>query len=64
MNFNRREFVTRISALAAAAKDKTLAYIKGANHGFESVEPAAGGKNTQDEAARVIAEWLRPRFPV
>ena len=48
---------------AAAAKDKTLAYVKGANHGFEPVEPAAGGKNTQDEAARVIAEWLRPRFP-
>ncbi len=56
--------IIRSEHQASAAKDKTLAYIKGANHGFEPVEPAAGGKNTQDEAARVIAEWLKPRFPV
>jgi dienelactone hydrolase len=47
-----------------AAKDKTLIFVKGASHGYTSVEPAAGGKNTQDEAARIIGEWLRARFPV
>jgi pimeloyl-ACP methyl ester carboxylesterase len=46
-----------------AAKDKTFAMIKGANHGYGAVEPAAGGKNTQDEAAKLIAGWLKPRFP-
>src|SRR5579885_3207603 len=49
---------------ASAAKDKTVAFVKGANHGFTPVEPAAGGKNTQDEAAKIIAGWLQKRFPV
>ena len=48
---------------ASAAQDKNIAFIKGANHGYMPVEPAAGGKNTQDEAAKVIADWLLKRFP-
>ena len=48
----------------AAAKDKTLTFVKGASHGYTPVEPAAGGKNTQDEAAKIIGDWMRARFPV
>lgn len=49
---------------ASGAKDKTIAFVKGASHWFTPVEPAAGGKDTLEEAARVIFEWLRPRFAV
>jgi pimeloyl-ACP methyl ester carboxylesterase len=48
----------------SAAKDKTLAFVKGASHDYLPVEPAAGGTNPQDEAAKVIGDWLRPRFPI
>jgi pimeloyl-ACP methyl ester carboxylesterase len=48
----------------AAAKDKTLSLVKGANHDYLPVEPVAGGKSTEDEAARVIGDWLRARFPI
>lgn len=48
----------------AAAKDKTIVFVKGATHWFTPEQPAAEGKDTQDEAARIIADWLRPRFPV
>ena len=48
---------------AAAAKDKTILWVKGADHGFTPVEPIAGGRDTQGEAARIVLDWLRPRFP-
>jgi pimeloyl-ACP methyl ester carboxylesterase len=48
---------------ASAAKDKTIMWVKGADHGFTPVEPIAGGSDTQGEAARIILEWLRPRIP-
>ncbi len=48
---------------AAAAKDKTIAWVKGADHGFTPVEPIAGGKDTQAEVARIVLEWTRSRFP-
>lgn len=48
---------------AAAAKDKTIAWVKGADHGFTPVEPIAGGKDTQAEAARIVLDWTRTRFP-
>lgn len=54
----------RSSYEASAAKDKKLEWVKGGDHGYNPVEPAAGGKDTQAEAARIIVEWLRPRFPV
>jgi pimeloyl-ACP methyl ester carboxylesterase len=53
----------RTSYEACAAKDKTLVWVKGADHGFTPVEPIAGGRDTQAEAARVVLDWLRPRFP-
>lgn len=53
----------RSSYEASAAKDKTLGWVKGADHGFMPVEPAAQGKDTQREAVRIMAEWLRTRFP-
>ncbi|MBI4481060.1 MAG: alpha/beta hydrolase [Acidobacteria bacterium] len=52
----------RSSYEASAAKDKEIAFVKGASHGFTPVEPAAGGKDTQAEAARIIFEWLGKRF--
>lgn len=55
--------IIRSSYEASAAKDKTIAFVKGGGHNFEPIEPAAGGKDTEAEAARVIADWLRPRFP-
>ena len=48
---------------AAASKDKTIAWVKGADHGFTPVEPIAGGKDTQAEAARIVLDWTRTRFP-
>lgn len=48
---------------ASAAKDKTIMWVKGADHGFTPVEPIAGGKDTQGEAARIVLDWLRPRLP-
>lgn len=48
---------------AAAAKDKTIAWVKGADHGFTPVEPIAGGKDTQAEVARIVLDWTRSRFP-
>lgn len=48
---------------AAAAKDKTIAWVKGADHGFTPVEPYAEGKDTQAEAARIVLDWMRSRFP-
>lgn len=53
----------RSSFLVSAAKDKDLKWVKGGNHGYQPVEPAAGGRDTQAEAARVVGEWLRQRFP-
>ena len=48
---------------AAVAKDKTIAWVKGADHGFTPVEPIAGGKDTQAEVARIVLDWTRSRFP-
>ncbi len=54
----------RTSFAAAAAKDKQLVWIKGGDHSLLPIEPVAGGRDTQAEAANAIIEWLRARFPV
>jgi pimeloyl-ACP methyl ester carboxylesterase len=56
--------VVRSGYEKSVAKDKTLAFVKGASHDYTPVEPAASGKNTWDETARMVGDWLRPRFPI
>ena len=47
----------------SAAKDKTIVWIEGANHGFNPAGPKAGDGKQQQRAAAAVLEWIDKRFP-
>ena len=47
----------------SAAKDKTIVWIEGADHGFNPSGPKAGDGKQQQRAAAAVLEWMDKRFP-
>jgi pimeloyl-ACP methyl ester carboxylesterase len=47
----------------SAAKDKTIVWIEGADHGFNPSGPKAGDRKQQQRAAAAVLDWMDKRFP-
>jgi pimeloyl-ACP methyl ester carboxylesterase len=47
----------------SGAKDKTIVWIEGADHGFNPSGPKAGDGKQQQRAAAAVLEWMDKRFP-
>jgi pimeloyl-ACP methyl ester carboxylesterase len=47
----------------SGAKDKTIVWIDGADHGFNPSGPKAGDGKQQQRAAAAVLEWMDKRFP-
>ena len=48
---------------SSGAKDKTIVWIEGADHGFNPSGPKAGDGKQQQRAAAAVLEWMDKRFP-
>jgi pimeloyl-ACP methyl ester carboxylesterase len=48
---------------ASGAKDKTIVWIEGADHGFSPSGPKAGDGRQQQRAVAAILDWMDKRFP-
>jgi pimeloyl-ACP methyl ester carboxylesterase len=46
----------------SGAKDKTIVWIEGADHGFGPSGPKAGDGKQQQRAAAAVLEWMEKRF--
>lgn len=47
----------------SGAKDKTIVWIEGADHGFGPSGPKAGDGKQQQRAVAAVLEWIDKRFP-
>jgi dienelactone hydrolase len=47
----------------SGAKDKTIAWVEGADHGFNPSGPKSGDGRQQQRAAAAVLEWMDKRFP-
>jgi len=47
----------------SGAKDKTILWIEGADHGFGPSGPKAGDGRQQQRAAAAVLDWMEKRFP-
>jgi hypothetical protein len=47
----------------SGAKDKTIVWIEGADHGFGPSGPKSGDGKQQQRAAAAVLEWMDKRFP-
>lgn len=48
---------------SSGAKDKTIVWIEGADHGFGPSGPKAGDGRQQQRAANALLQWMDTRFP-
>ncbi len=47
----------------SGAKDKSIVWIEGADHGFNPSGPKAGDGKQQQRAAQALLDWMDTRFP-
>ena len=47
----------------SGAKDKSIVWIEGADHGFNPSGPKAGDGRQQARAAKALLDWMATRFP-
>lgn len=47
----------------SGARDKTIMWIEGADHGFEPSGPKAGKGDQREQALNALFQWMEKRFP-